>query len=139
MEFSIPNTAKIHQVKIKAKLSLQNLPCINSLSFRKCLKHLYLFTDKRFCPVITQLCAFRADIIPFINLPYQSLKQPSFSRWKKIKTTSVILFIVLLGVPFHKFYDVVALLKVISSIMFIKSTLVRDLLDRYFVIENLQA
>lgn len=37
---------KIYQAKLKEKLFLQNLPCINSLSFRKCLKHLYLFTDK---------------------------------------------------------------------------------------------
>lgn len=75
MEMSIPIIAKIHQVKIKEKLSLQNLPFINSLSFRKCLKHLYLFTDKRFWPVITQLCTFRVHIILLLNLLYYYLNQ----------------------------------------------------------------
>lgn len=81
---SIPNTAKTHQVKIKDKI-LQFLSCINSLSFRKDLKHLYLFTEERFWPVTIQLCAFRAYIFPFQNLLYYFLKQLSFSRWKKEK------------------------------------------------------
>lgn len=82
---SIPNTAKTHQEKIKYKISLQILSCINSLSFRKDLKHLYLFIEERFWPVTIQLCAFRAHIIPFQNLIYYFLKQSSFSRWKKEK------------------------------------------------------
>lgn len=85
---SIPNTAKTHQVKIKDKIFLQFLSCINSLSFRKDLKHLYLFTEERFWPVTIQLCAFRAYIFyifPFQNLLYYFLKQLSFSRWKKEK------------------------------------------------------
>jgi len=114
MEISIPNRTNLHRVKIKDKLSFQNLLCINSLSFRKCLKHLYLSKDKRFWPVITQLGTFRANVILFLNLLYYSLNQPRFSRWKKIKTTSVILSIFLLSVPFHKYCDVVALMKVIS-------------------------
>lgn len=84
-EMSIPNTAKTHQVKIKDKIFLQFLSCINSLSFRKDLKHLYLFTEERFWPVTIQLCAFRAYIFPFQNLLYYFLKQLSFSRWKKEK------------------------------------------------------
>lgn len=51
----------------------------------------------------------------------------------------MVLLILLLGVPFHKYYGIVALLKILSLIMFMKSTPARDLFDRYTVIENLKA
>lgn len=108
---------------------LQNLPCINSLSFRKCLKIFTSLQTKYFWPAITQLCIFRAHIIAFLNLFYYSLKRSGFFTDVKIKTTLVILLILLLGVPFHKYYVIVPLLKVISSIMSTKSTPVRNLLD----------
>jgi len=41
-------------------------------------------------------------------------------------------------VSFHKNYGVVALRKVISLITTIKSTPLRDLSDRYFVVEKLE-
>lgn len=146
MEINITNKEKIYQVKLKDKLFLQNLLCINSLSFRKCLKHLYLFTDKIFLACNktimhipnTYHCLSKLVLLLSKTAVVFCLFVFLIDA-KTIKTTLAILLTLLLGIPFLKYYAIDPLLKLISSIMPTQSTPVRNILDWYFGSKNLEA